>query len=223
MLSGFGWVRVVHVRGVHPHEEGRLGLMGPSDEVLGGQGEFIVDRFHPLPGQRPGVFYRLPPYAAVPRIRRIVIVIAGVGVDDTARARPPVELGEVLLRRPVRRLRLFLGVEVVEVAEELVEPVHRRQELVPVAEVILAELAGGIAEWFEQLRDRRVLRLQPDIRAWHADLAQPGAKDALARDERRSAGPAALFAVGVREPHALIGDSVDVRGAIPPSARRCRR
>jgi hypothetical protein len=38
---------------------------------------------------------------------------------------------------------------VVEVAEELVEPVVGRKELVLVAEVVLAELAGGLAEWLQ--------------------------------------------------------------------------
>ena len=41
--------------------------------------------------------------------------------------------------------RVFHRVEVVEVAEELVEAVHGRQELVAVAQVVLAELAGGVA------------------------------------------------------------------------------
>ena len=41
--------------------------------------------------------------------------------------------------------RVLHRVEVVEVAEELVEAVHGRQELVEVAEVVLAELAGGVA------------------------------------------------------------------------------
>ena len=57
-------------------------------------------------------------------------------------------------------LRLLLGVEVVQVAEELVEPVHGRQELVAVAEVVLAELAGRVAERLEQLRDGRIFCLQ---------------------------------------------------------------
>ena len=55
--------------------------------------------------------------------------------------------------RIVGVLRLLLGIEVVEVAEELVEAVHRRQELVAVAEVVLAELAGGVALRLEQLGD----------------------------------------------------------------------
>ena len=80
-------------------------------------------------------------------------------------------------------LGLLLGVEVVQVAEELVEPVHGGQELVEVAEVVLAELAGGVPERLEQFGDRRVLWLQTDVDAGHADLAQAGAVHALAGDE----------------------------------------
>ena len=40
---------------------------------------------------------------------------------------------------------VFHRVEVIEVAEELVEAVDGRQELIEVAEVVLAELAGGVA------------------------------------------------------------------------------
>jgi hypothetical protein len=64
--------------------------------------------------------------------------------------------------RMVRKLRLLLGVQVVEVTEELVEAVRGGQVLVQVAEVILAELPRRVAEWLEQLGDRRVLRLQAD-------------------------------------------------------------
>ena len=71
-----------------------------------------------------------------------VVGVGGDAVEDAARA-------ELLLERRVLRvvlvLRLLLGVEVVEVAEELVEAVHGGQELVAVAEVVLAELAGGVA------------------------------------------------------------------------------
>ena len=54
-------------------------------------------------------------------------------------------VGEHHVARVVLVLGLFFGVEVVEVAEELVKTVVGRQELVLVAEVVLAELAGGIA------------------------------------------------------------------------------
>jgi hypothetical protein len=48
-------------------------------------------------------------------------------------------------------LRLLLGIEVVEVAEELVEAVGRGQVLVAVAQVVLAELASDVAQRLEQV------------------------------------------------------------------------
>ena len=61
----------------------------------------------------------------------------------------------------------------VEVAEELVEAVLGRQILVAVAEMVLAELAGGIAERLQRLGDGDVAVLQPDRRAGDADLERP--------------------------------------------------
>jgi hypothetical protein len=58
-------------------------------------------------------------------------------VDHAARPEPLLVLWEVLLGRVVRKLRLLLGVQVVEVAEELVEAVRGGQVLVQVAEVRL--------------------------------------------------------------------------------------
>ena len=85
----------------------------------------------------------------------------GLAVEDAARA----EFGaERRVLRIVRVLGLLLGVQVVEVAEELVEAVHGRQELVAVTEMVLAELAGGVAERLEQLGEGRVLLLQADGR-----------------------------------------------------------
>jgi hypothetical protein len=73
---------------------------------------------------------------------------AGPGVDHAARAELLAEglaVGQHHVAGVVLVLRLLLGVEVVEVAEELVEAVVGRQVLVAVAEVVLAELAGGVA------------------------------------------------------------------------------
>jgi hypothetical protein len=52
---------------------------------------------------------------------------------------------EFRIVRIVRVLRFVLGVEVIEIAEELVEAVNRRQKLIAVAEMVLAELCGRIA------------------------------------------------------------------------------
>ena len=78
-----------------------------------------------------------------------------------------------IVLRLVGPLRLLLGVEVVEVAEELVEAVLGRQILVAVAEVVLAELTGRVAERLERLGDGDVAVLQADRGAGHADLESP--------------------------------------------------
>ena len=110
----------------------------------------------------PGVLDPLLADAARTRLLRRVVLVGRPGVDDAARPEALAEVREVVRRRVVRELGLLLGVEVVEVAEELVEAVHGRQELVQVAEVVLAELPGRVAERLQQLGDRRVLGLQAD-------------------------------------------------------------
>jgi hypothetical protein len=69
----------------------------------------------------------------------------------------------------VGQLRLLLlGIEVIKVAEELVEPVHGRQRFVAIADVVLAELAGGIAEILEQAANGGVQLAQA-----HGALGKP--------------------------------------------------
>ena len=69
-----------------------------------------------------------------------VVDVGGPGMDEVARA---VLVDPVL--RIVEPVRVRHGVEMVEIAEELVEAVHRRQVLVQVAQMVLAELAGLVA------------------------------------------------------------------------------
>ena len=139
-----------------------------SIQLEGRVGDLLVDGLHALLGQRAGVSIVCPPLPSAS------------AVQHAARA-------ELLLERRILRivgqLRLFLGVQVIEVAEELVEAVHGRQVLVPVAEVVLAELAGGVAERLEQFGDGRIFLLQADRGAGHADLGQAGADRVLAADE----------------------------------------
>ena len=134
---------------------------------------------------------------------------------------------ELRLERRILRivdvLRLLLGVQVVEIAEQLVEAVDRRQQVVAVAEVVLAELAGRVAKRLEQFGDRRVFFLQAFVRARQADLGQAGADGRLPGDERRAAGGAALLAVPVGEQRAFLGDAVDVRRLVAHHAHGCRR
>ena len=162
-------------------------------------GHLVVDGLHALLGERAGVLDLLAALAVRP------------AVQHAARAEA---LLERRVLRIVRILRLFLGIEVIEVAEELVEAVHRRQKFVLVAQMVLAELAGGVAERLQQFGDGRVFRPQADIGARHADLGQAGADRVLAGDERGAAGGAALLAVVVGEGRAFVADAVDVGRAV---------
>ena len=67
-------------------------------------------------------------------------------------------------------LGLILGVQVVEVAEKLVEAVNGRQEFVAVAEMVLAELSGRVALRLEQIGNGRVLLRQPLFRRRQSDF-----------------------------------------------------
>ena len=93
-------------------------------------GHLVIDGFHALLGQRTGVLDLLSALAISPAVQH---------------ASGSEMLLERRVLRIVRVLRLLLGVEVVEVAEELVEAVLGREELILVPQVVLAELAGGVA------------------------------------------------------------------------------
>ena len=93
-----------------------------------------------------------------------------------------------------------------------------RQILVPVAQMVLAELAGGVALRLEQLGDRRVFLLEADGGTGHADLREAGADRVLSGDEAGAAGGAALLRVVVGEEDALIRHPIDIWGSVPHHA-----
>ena len=174
-------------------------------------GGVVVDRLHPLLRQRAGVLDRLLADLAEARVHGRVVDVRGLAVQHAARAEL---LAERRVLGIVAQLGLFLGVQVVEVAVELVEAVDRGQKFVAVAQVVLAELAGGVAVRLEQLGDRRVLLLEARAESRACRPWSARCEAVLAGDERRAAGRAALLGVVVGEDHPFLGDAVDVRRAV---------
>jgi hypothetical protein len=180
---GGGMRPKMHVGGVDPREPRRAGSVLTTDEVFGSVHEFVVAGLHAFLGQGTGVLDALPADPTPARLFRRIILLGRPTVKNPAWAKTLAEPWEVLGWRVVRKLRLLLRVEVVQVAVELVEAMHRRQELIEIPKVVLTELAGRMAEWLEQLRDGGLFSLQTDWRTWYAHLGQSGAKHALARQE----------------------------------------
>ena len=120
----------MHPGRIEPDEERLLGVMRPVHEIERSAEEFLVRRLHALFRQGAGVLA----FLLAPRPKaRIVAGSLGVGRDAFHHAARAEARLEFRVLRIVRVLRLFLGVEVIEVAEELVEAVHGRQEFVAVA------------------------------------------------------------------------------------------
>ena len=154
--------------------------MGIVDEAQRVSRHLVVDGLHPLFRERPG------------------ILDAAVGIR-VHHAPGSEALLEFRIFRVIRVLGLFFGIQVVKVAEEFVEAVVRGEELVLVPQVILPELAGGVAHGLEQLGDGRVFRRHTDIRPRHPHLGEARANGVLAGDERGPTGGAALLCVVVGE------------------------
>jgi len=95
----------------------------------------VVHRFHAASAQLAGILDLL--LATLPHRGSTVessTLFAHDGHVARAHLRPQI-------LRIVWMTGVFHRVQVIEIAEELVEPVHRGQELVAIAEVVLAELA----------------------------------------------------------------------------------
>src|SRR6266436_6046397 len=79
--------------------------------------------------------------------------------------------------------RVFHRVQVIEVAKELIEPVDGGEELVKIAQMVLAELAGGVALRFERGSNRASLCGDPDFGAGLADRCHACANGQFAHDK----------------------------------------
>src|SRR5262249_29798273 len=155
------WVRPdVDGRRVEPAEERLVALRHAVNPLEGLVEDLLVEGLHALAGERAGVLDLLLADLAELPVHRAVVLVGGPGVEPAARAELLLVV-RILLAGIVELLRLLFGVQVIEVAEPLVEAVRRRQELVAVPEVVLAELAGGVADRLEHLGEGGILLLYP--------------------------------------------------------------
>src|SRR5450755_1260333 len=126
-LTQARWLGVriqVHEREVQPDEERFARLVLTLDEVLRPCGELVVTGLHALGGERPGVLNLLLADTTPAWLLVRIVLVRCPRMENSPWAVALGEIGEVLCLRIVVHLRLFLRVEVIEVAEELVEAVY---------------------------------------------------------------------------------------------------
>src|SRR5215470_9023524 len=136
----------VHPRRVEPAEERCSCCNLPPHVVDRCIRGFVVDRLHALFGEGPGVLNCLLTNSTPTRMDGRIIISGHLAAQNAAGAEL---LPKAWIARIVAVLWLFLGVEVVQIAEKFIEAMHRRQILIAVTEMVLAELAGGVAARLE--------------------------------------------------------------------------
>ena len=199
--SAFTWVRKCMRVPFHHANQGLPAACCSRMNAMARSECLVVHRFHALLRERAGVLDALATLAV------------GPGMDDAARRellQEGLAVRQHQLGRVVLVLRLFLRVQVVEVAEELVEAVHRGQVLVAIALVVLAELPGGVARALQHGGHGHVGLLPTLGGARQPDLGHAAAHRHRTADEGGAASGAALLRVVVREAHAFIRDAIDV-------------
>src|SRR5881409_3635397 len=97
--------------------------------------------------------------------------------------------------------RIFHCVEVIEVSKKFVEAVDSGQELIQIAEVVLAELACGVALRFERSSYGASLSWYSDLGTRLADRRHARANRKLTHDKVRTTCCATRFRVVVGEQH----------------------
>ena len=143
----------MHAAGIEPDEERLAGGLGLFHNVFShGNDLSIIEVFHPLLSERPGVFDLLLAHLAEARIHGGIISVGGERVYHATCAKlffvcfkaARIGLAESLV---VALFGLFLGVEVVQIAKELVEPVHGRQVFIAVSKMVFSKMAGGVSDF----------------------------------------------------------------------------
>ncbi len=110
----------------------------------------------------------------------------------------------------VREAHALHRIEVIQVAPVFLEAMRGRQRVGVVAEMVLAELAGVVAEIKQELGERRGTGPQIGRAAGQLRRNHAGAQRMHAGEEGVAAGGAALLGIVMREYRAFIADAIDV-------------
>src|SRR6476660_1290971 len=160
----------MHTARIEPHEERLLVLIRTIYKVDRGLQKFLVDRLHSFLGKRTGVLASL----LAPGAETGIVAGSIDGGRDAFHASPRTELcPECRALRIIGMFRLIFSIQVVEVAEELVEAVNRRQKLIAVAKMVLAELSCHVALRLEQVGEGGILFRQTLLCGRQADFNRP--------------------------------------------------
>ncbi len=141
----------VHFRGVPPKKEGFVFCFGLIKEGEGVGVNFFVKGFHAFSGEGAGV----GDWAS------------GKAVDDAAWGKFLFKVG---FFRVVGVFRFFFCIEVVEVAEKLIEAVCGGKHFIAIAEVVFAKLAGFVATGAEESGQSGVFFFEAFGGTWKADF-----------------------------------------------------
>src|SRR5881398_3059616 len=188
----------VHAGWVKPAEERLVVRLGLLDERQGEVADLVIHSLHPFGIKCAGVLDLLFADFVPARHHGGVVRVGRPGMNHVARA----DLVQQILRI-VRMRRVFHRVQVIEVPEELVEAVDGRQELIQIAQMVLAELTRGIALRFKRGGDRARLRRDADLGTGLADRRHPRANWKFAHDEVGATCCATRFRVVVGEQHSF--------------------
>src|SRR5215469_388746 len=114
----------VHASGVEPEEERFAVVLRLLDELHGVAEDFIVNRLHALRTEFPSVFDLLFADLSPTRLNRCVIHVRRPAMDHSTGSHRLSCCGRI-----VRMARVLHGIQMIEIAKELIEAMYRRQKL----------------------------------------------------------------------------------------------
>lgn len=110
---------------------------------------------------------------------------------------------------------LFFCIQMIKITVELIETMCGRQELIEISQMVLAELATGVAMRLQQLGECWVFVLQALFCPGHSNGQEPGPERMLSGNKGCTTGGTALLSVIVSEKSTFLCNSVNVRRAPP--------